>query len=74
MPWSRSKDPNNSKAAKALRLKWETEGPDNRLFDACFRIQREAIEATGKACSLLRERWRMWRVKARNSALLRSRQ
>lgn len=46
MPWSRSKDPNNSKAAKALRLKWETEGPDNRLFDACFRIQREAIEAT----------------------------
>ena len=45
MPWSRSKDPNNSKAAKALRRKWETEGPDNRLFDACFRIQREAIEA-----------------------------
>ena len=45
MPWSRSKDPNNSKAAKALRRKWETEGPDNRLFDACFRIQREAIMA-----------------------------
>lgn len=45
MPWSRSKDPNNSKAAKALRRKWETEGPDNRLFDACFRIQREAIYA-----------------------------
>lgn len=45
MPWSRSKDPNNSKAAKALRKKWETEGPDNRLFDACFRIQREAIYA-----------------------------
>lgn len=45
MPWSRSKDPNNSKAAKALRKKWETEGPDNRLFDACFRIQREACEA-----------------------------
>ncbi len=35
----------NSKAAKALRRKWETEGPDNRLFDACFRIQREAIAA-----------------------------
>jgi len=47
MPWSRSKDPNNSKAAKALRLTWETEGPDNRLFDACFRIQREASEAAG---------------------------
>jgi hypothetical protein len=46
MPWSRSKEPNNSKAAKALRKKWETEGPDNRLFDACFRIQREAIAAT----------------------------
>ena len=50
MPWSRSKEPNNSKAAKALRLKWETEGPDNRLFDACFRIQREAIEATKEDC------------------------
>jgi len=48
MPWSRSKDPENSKAAKALRKKWETEGPDNRLFDACFRIQREAIEAAGR--------------------------
>ena len=48
MPWSRSQNPNNSKAAKALRLKWETEGPDNRLFDACFRIQREAIEAAGR--------------------------
>lgn len=45
MPWSRSKDPNNSKAAKALRAKWEAEGPDNRLFDACFRIQREASYA-----------------------------
>lgn len=45
MPWSRSTNPNNSKAAKALRKKWETEGPDNRLFDACFRIQRESIEA-----------------------------
>ena len=42
MPWSRSKAPNSSIKAKALRKKWETEGPDNRLFDACFRIQREA--------------------------------
>lgn len=50
MPWSRSTDPNNSQAAKALRKKWETEGPDNRLFDACFRIQREAIAATEKEC------------------------
>lgn len=40
----------NSRAAKALRKKWETEGPDNRLFDACFRIQREAIEATARVC------------------------
>lgn len=48
MPWSRSADPENSKAAKALRRKWETEGPDNRLFDACFRIQREACEAAGR--------------------------
>ncbi len=51
MPWSRSKDPENSKAAKALRKKWETEGSDNRLFDACFRIQREAIEATRSVCN-----------------------
>src|SRR6266700_2939680 len=35
MPWKR---------AKALPP------PDNALFDACFRIQREAIEATGKPC------------------------
>lgn len=55
MPWSRSKDPNNSKAAKALRAKWESEGPDNRLFDACFRIQREASYAKRlelKCCDL----------------------
>ena len=50
MPWSRSKDPENSKAAKALRKKWETEGPDNRMFDACFRIQEEAIAATRDIC------------------------
>jgi hypothetical protein len=50
MPWSRSKDPNNSKKAKELRRKWESEGPDNRLFDACFRIQREANIATGYIC------------------------
>lgn len=55
MPWSRSKDPNNSKAAKALRKKWETDGPDNRLFDACFRIQREAIEAAGRYIPLVVE-------------------
>ena len=42
--------PEHPKAAKALRHKWETEGPDNRLFDACFRIQREAIAATGVEC------------------------
>lgn len=40
----------HSLAAKALRKKWETEGPDNRLFDACFRIQREAIAATRRVC------------------------
>lgn len=56
MPWSKSPDEVrpcgdgweilNSASAKELREKWEREGPDNRLFDACFRIQREAIEAT----------------------------
>ncbi len=45
MPWSRSKS-EHSKGAKELRRKWETEGPDNRLFDSCFRIQREANQAT----------------------------
>ena len=55
MPWSRSKDPNNSKAAKALRAKWEAERPDNRLFDACFRIQREASEAAGHHIPLVVE-------------------
>lgn len=55
MPWSRSTDPENSKAAKALRKKWETEGPDNRLFDACFRIQREACEAAGRYIPLIVE-------------------
>lgn len=41
MPWSRSTTQHSQKA-KALRRKYETEGPDNRLFDACFRIAREA--------------------------------
>jgi hypothetical protein len=51
MPWSRSESTaKNLEACKALRRKWEAEGPDNRLFDACFRIQREAIEATKHPC------------------------
>lgn len=54
MPWSRSKS-NNSQKAKAMRRKWETEGPDNRLFDACFRIQREACEAAGHYIPLVVE-------------------
>ena len=31
-----------------MRETWEREGPDNRLFDDCFRIQREASEAAGR--------------------------
>lgn len=54
MPWSRSKS-DNSQKAKAMRRKWETEGPDNRLFDACFRIQREACEAAGRYIPLVVE-------------------
>jgi hypothetical protein len=54
MPWSRSKS-EHSQAAKALRWKWETEGPDNRLFDACFRIQREGSEAAGRRIPLIVE-------------------
>ncbi len=54
MPWSRSKT-DGSQSAKALRHKWETEGPDNRLFDACFRIQREASEAAGRPIPMVVE-------------------
>ena len=45
----------NSVAAKEQREKWEREGPDNRLFDACFRIQREASEAAGRHIPLVVE-------------------
>ncbi len=65
MPWSRSPDfvrPSgdgwevlNSTAAKEMRERWEREGPDNRLFDACFRIQREACEAAGRYIPLVIE-------------------
>lgn len=55
MPWSRSKDPNNSKQAKALRAKWERDGPDNTLFDSCARIQREASEAAGRWIPMIQE-------------------
>jgi hypothetical protein len=54
MPWSRSRS-EHSQAAKALRRKWELEGPDNRLFDACFRIQREACAAAGRHIPLIVE-------------------
>ncbi len=54
MPWSRAKQ-----IAKALRGDGEFPEPYegsrtipelNALFEACFRIQREAIEATGHGC------------------------
>ena len=35
------------KRSKAMEARWKAEGADNRLFDACFRIQREASEAAG---------------------------
>lgn len=45
MPWSRAK-------AKAAAIRADTTGQElarlNRLFDACFRIQREACEAAGR--------------------------
>ena len=74
MPWSRSSDPENSKAAKALRRKWETDGPDNRLFDACFRIQREASAAAGRRRSARRrKRARRAGVGRRGESLLTAR-
>jgi hypothetical protein len=50
MPWKR---------AKAL-IAWYEESPErraelNELFDACFRIQREAIEASGRHIPLIVE-------------------
>lgn len=42
----------NSRKAKELRAAWEKDGPDNRLFDACFRIQRESIEAKMQSCAV----------------------
>lgn len=50
MPWSRSKDPENSKSAKFLRWCFEHDGPDNTLFNAARRIQREAIFARMELC------------------------
>lgn len=62
MPWSRSKDPENSKAAKALRRQFETEGPDNTLFNAARRIQREAMAATRKKCGACSGcGWQTWK-------------
>jgi len=65
MPWKRSKQ-----IADALRGKSEGRGYDipfpegytgsrtiaelNRLFDACFRIQREACEAAGRYIPMAR--------------------
>ena len=65
MPWSRSPDIVrpcgdgweilNSRTAKEMLEKWKREGPDNRLFDACFRIQREASESAGHYIPLMVE-------------------
>ena len=65
MPWSRSPDIVrpcgdgweilNSRAAKEMLEEWRREGPDNRLFDACFRIQREASEAACRYIPLIVE-------------------
>src|ERR1700677_4692329 len=45
MPWSRAK-------AKAAAIRADTTGKElarlNRLFNACFRIQREACDASGR--------------------------
>ena len=41
LPWCRSQNPNNwQKAAEGAAPQMGNRGPDNRLFDACFRIQR----------------------------------
>jgi hypothetical protein len=52
MPWSRAK-------AKAAAIRSDASGLEiarlNRLFDACFRIQREACEAAGRHIPLIVE-------------------
>lgn len=52
MPWSKAK-------AKAAAIRADTTGVElerlNRLFDACFRIQREAIKAAGRHIPLVVE-------------------
>lgn len=52
MPWSRAK-------AQIVAIKADTTGQSlanlNRLFDACFRIQREACEAAGRHIPLIVE-------------------
>lgn len=45
----------NSAAAKELRAEWEHEGPDNILFNSCFRIQNQACEAAGRYIPLVIE-------------------
>ncbi len=45
MPWSRGK-----KMAEEIRHSSEKREELNRLFNACFRIQREAIAASAKDC------------------------
>lgn len=52
MPWTRAK-------AKAAAIRADTTGAEmerlNRLFNACFRIQREACEAAGRHIPLIVE-------------------
>jgi C-5 cytosine-specific DNA methylase len=52
MPWSRAK-------AHATTIRADTTGAEmarlNRLFDACFRIQREACEAAGRHIPMIVE-------------------
>ena len=52
MPWTRAK-------AKAAAIRADTTGEErarlNRLFDACFRIQREACDAAGRHIPLVVE-------------------
>ena len=65
MPWTRAK-------AKAAAIRADTTGAElerlNRLFNACFRIQREACEAAGRHIPLVVENVRgaePWVGKAR---------
>jgi C-5 cytosine-specific DNA methylase len=57
MPWSHAHNSTapNLERAKAVRRQWERFGPDNKLFDVCWRIKHEASLLAGRDIPLIVE-------------------